>query len=108
MSETTTVRLDKHVVEWLNSLKGFLEYQLGEKLSLNDALIHILADIDALYAKRQNLINYDKNDEIIALANRRADQFWGPNNTDKPVFDFGPAKGLLLGDFIKRKKSKTK
>lgn len=100
MIELTTLRVEKPVVEWLNTLKGILEYALGEKLTLNEALIHILAEVDALYANRQGSIKY-KDNERIDFIEKRVNQFWGANSKEKPTFEIVNQKEYFLKDFLR-------
>ena len=63
MTELTTLRVAKPTVDWLNTLKGHLEYISGEKLTLNDALMSILAEMDWLYLKG-NCVTKSKEKEV--------------------------------------------
>ncbi|MCK5027725.1 MAG: hypothetical protein KAS07_04870 [Candidatus Pacebacteria bacterium] len=80
----TTIRVEKPVVDWLNTLKGHIEYISGEKLTLNDALVSIIAEVDWLYLKGRSTTNSDKS-EVTKQIMKRFDQFWGEESTDKPV-----------------------
>lgn len=83
MQEMTTIKVEKPVVEWLNSLKGHLEWEMGRKYTLNDALIVILAEYDTKLAIRdghmETLTGKKKKE---AYMKRRLEQFWG--NEDIP------------------------
>ena len=57
MVDITSIKVKKPTVEWLNSLKGYLEYQLSTKLTLEDALITILGEYELIIGERQGLID---------------------------------------------------
>lgn len=107
MAELTTIRVEKPIVEWLNSIKGYMEYSSGEKLTLNRALLLILAEADGLIAWRQGLID-NKSEDLSELLRRRVDQFWGKDNKNKPDLALFESKDVLLGRYMEKRKVKKK
>lgn len=103
MTELTTIRVEKPVVEWLNTLKGHLDYISGKKLTLNDALLSILAEMDWLYLKGQN-VTKSKEKEVLEHINHRIDQFWGAENEEKPSIVHTDTGNIVIKE--KEKKSK--
>jgi predicted ATPase len=102
MVELTTLRVEKPAVEWLNSIKGFLEWQHGKKYTLNQALIIILAEFDTKYAIAEGYISpLSGKKKMQEYMNRRLKQFWGESEIPKLT------RGHM-GDFIKDKKRKSK
>lgn len=107
--ELTTLRVEKQIVEWLNTLKGFLEYNSGKKLTLNDALLSILMEIDILYAMRQKLINPYNSSEVNNFIKNRINQFWGETAKDKPMpITFFPKDILTVEKYVKNQMKKKK
>ena len=98
MSEMTTIKVEKPVVDWLNSLKGHLEWRTGKKYTLNEALIVILAEYDTTCAIRERHINKSssikKKEDYMK---RRLSQFW--KNDKLPELHLG-----MRSDFFKGKK----
>jgi len=96
MVETTTVRLEKPVVEWLNSLKGFLEYSTCSKMTLNDALFAILGEVEIFYAFKQGFITnlHDKR-KLEEFVNRKIKIFW-EEAKEKPIYEFKTSKEYMF------------
>lgn len=84
MAELTTLRIEKQTVDLLNSLKGYLEYHSGERLTFNEALSSILITVDSLYRERQSLLDVSDKVGLQEGLRKRIDQFWGKDNKEKP------------------------
>jgi hypothetical protein len=78
----TTIKVERSAADWLNTLKGYLEYISDEKLTLNDAFISILAEIDWLYLHKKNITNNEET-EIKKRIISRLDRYWGKDNKNK-------------------------
>jgi hypothetical protein len=103
MTEITTIKVVKPVAEWLNSLKGLLEYNLSVKLTLSEALGIILGEVDYQFAIRQGIIEKTTEKEKIDFVNLRINQFWDSNDKNKPCFEIALPK-----EWYKRRKMKQK
>jgi len=103
MTELTTLRVAKGTIDWLNTLKGHLEYISGKKLTLNDALMSILGEMDWLYSKGE-CVTKSEEKEVLEQINHRINQFWGAENEEKPTIVHTDTKNIL----IKEKKIKSK
>ena len=97
MVEMTTIKVDKPVVDWLNSIKGLLEWKQGGKYTLNTALTLILTDYDVRYAMSEELLDPEDDKQINEYIKKRLKQFWG--NSDIPDIHW-----TTIDDFFKVKK----
>jgi hypothetical protein len=87
MAEMTTIKVRKPLADWLNSLKGYLEYTLSRKMTLDDALFSILGEIEILYAERQRVVNRANRKACEELVNYKINIFW-KDDDDKPSYQF--------------------
>lgn len=104
MAELTTLRVERAVVDWLYFLKGFMEYNLSKKLTLNDALRLILCEADALFAIREGSVDPDNTEGLEKLVNDRIDKFWSDDDKDRPAFQFIVPRGKSLKHVNKKRK----
>ena len=102
MTEVTTIRVEKPVVDWLNTLKAHLVYNSGKRLTLNEALMSILAEVDWLYLKKQSVAD-SKETEVKKRINKRIDQFWGVASKEKPSIRFAETKNVIIKEKPKEK-----
>ena len=102
----TTIKVNREAVDWLNIIKGRLEYDSTKKLNLNDAFISVVAITDLLFLKGQNLKQIIKEPEIQKLIEERIDRFWGAKNNEKPEFFFTDTGYIVIKE--KTIKSKQK
>lgn len=96
MSEMTTIKVEKSVVDWLNSLKGHFEWRSGKKYTLNQALIVILAEYDttcAIHEKHLDRGSSTKKKE--EYMKRRLEQFWEKDE----IPEWNHASAILENDF---------
>ena len=73
----TSIKVEKPVVDWLNTIKGFLEWKHGKKYSLNQAMIILLAEYDTRIAIKERKISSYKLKKINEYMKKRLRQFWG-------------------------------
>jgi len=106
MTEITTIKVDKPVVDWLNSIKGLMEYAQSRKLTLNDTMICILGIIDAINAGQSGIIDPFNQQEVEDYINHKIDLFWGAEK-EKPVYGTGtPRDWFVLSMIQKQEKDK--
>jgi len=103
MVESSTVRLDKPLIKWLNSFKGYLEYTRARKFTLSDALFVIMGEIEVLYASHDGLINRDSVKECEDFVNRKIEIFW-ENQEYIPKYIFKTPRDWLILEKDKKKK----
>jgi len=77
MTEMTTVKVEKPVVDWLNTIKGLLEWKSGKKYTLNEAFIVILASYDVRQAISEGKLNPIYTNKTNLYLQNRLKQFWG-------------------------------
>ena len=97
MSEMTSIKVEKPVVDWLNSIKGLMEWTHGKKYTLNKALILVLAQYDLRLARNEgklSTLSIKRQEEYMT---KRLKQFWG----DEKLPDIRLGK---IDEFFKRKK----
>ncbi len=98
----TTIKVEKPVVDWLNTLKAHLVYNSGKRLTLNEALMSILAEVDWLYLKEKSVAD-SKKTEVTEQINKRLDQFWGVASKEKPSIRFAETKNVIIKEKPKEK-----
>jgi hypothetical protein len=86
-AEMTTIKVEKPLVEWLNSLKGYLEWHTGKKYTLNTALTIIIASYDVKNAIFDGLLDEKSDADINKYVQKRLKQFW--ENTTIPDIHWG-------------------
>jgi hypothetical protein len=84
MVEMTTIKVEKPLVEWLNSIKGYIEWNTGKKYTLNSALTTIIASYDVRNAILDGLLKGKNDADINQYIQKRLKQFWG-NETQPDV-----------------------
>jgi len=77
MKDITTLKVEKPVLDWLNSIKGLMEWKHAKKYTLNNALITILVDFDIRYAIQEGQVKGSDVEGIKKYLNKRLRQFWG-------------------------------
>ncbi len=76
MVELTTIKVERPIVDWLNSLKGLLEWKVGKRYTLNNALAAIFTDFDVRYAISEGCLDESDEKQINDYLRRRLKQFW--------------------------------
>lgn len=102
MTQITTFKVERQAIDWLNILKGHLEYDSVKKLKLNEAFMSVMAIADLLFLKGQSLKDIINETEIQELMERRISRFWGEESEDKPSIIITDTGNIV----IKEKKSK--
>jgi hypothetical protein len=75
MVEMTTIKVEKPLVEWLNSIKGYIEWNTGKKYTLNSALTTIIASYDVRNAILDGLLKGKNDADINQYIQKRLKQF---------------------------------
>jgi hypothetical protein len=106
MTEITTIKVRKPMVEWLNSLKGYLEYRLSRKMTLDDALFSILGEIEIFFAEKQGIISRANIKECEDFVNNKISIFWD-DDENKPIFYYRTS-GEWLNKRLEKKKNTSR
>ena len=105
MAELTTIKVEKPVVDWLNSMKGLMEYTQSRKLTLNEAMVSILGIVDANNAVLQGTIDPNNLEEVKAYIQHKINLFW-ENDPQKPIFNFGTSRDWFMNQLVNKETKK--